>query len=217
MQCWLLFCPGTQMSRSDLKSRHSSLNEKPSVSYPRTAQYKRLHTQLLHRRGQTVPGELLALFKQSFLGTLLSDGNVNQVLCKIFVIDWRDCFLFFLKKKYLPESYGASFRVPSAPFFNRYSTSVSLFFRHSWALNVVQLLGNTSRDYPLLAAVFERMHAFCVNRWRGGPGRLQMWMFLVSLVQWFLTVQQFYLKIVKCLGPLDQGDTVIGSRTKMTW
>jgi len=54
------------MSRSDLKSRHSSLNEKPCVSYPRTAQYKRLHTQLLHRRGQTVPGELLALFKQVF-------------------------------------------------------------------------------------------------------------------------------------------------------
>lgn len=69
------------------ESSFQSLNEKPSVSYPHTAQYKRLHTQLLHRRGQTVPGELLALFKQSFLGTLISDGNVNQVLCKIFVID----------------------------------------------------------------------------------------------------------------------------------
>jgi len=75
--------------------------------------------------------------------------------------------------------------------------------------------GHTFRDFPLLAAVFERMNAFCVDGRRGGPGRLQ-WMFLVSLVQWFLTVQQFYLKIVKCLGPLDQGDTVIGSSTKMT-
>lgn len=31
MQCWLLFCPGTQMSRSDLKSRHSSLWMKSPV------------------------------------------------------------------------------------------------------------------------------------------------------------------------------------------
>lgn len=29
---------------------------------------------------------------------------------------------------------------------------------------------------------------------------------MVCLVQWFLTVQQFYPKIVKCLGPLDQAD-----------
>lgn len=38
---------------------------------------------------------------------------------------------------------------------------------------------------------------------------------LVSLVQWFLTVQQFYLKIVKCLGPLDQGDTGIGLEQRL--
>lgn len=28
----------------------------------------------------------------------------------------------------------------------------------------------------------------------------------VSLIKWFSTVQQFFEKIVKCLGPLDQSD-----------
>lgn len=35
---------------------------------------------------------------------------------------------------------------------------------------------------------------------------------MVCLVQWFLTVQQFYPKIVKCLGPLDQADVFFSSR-----
>lgn len=34
---------------------------------------------------------------------------------------------------------------------------------------------------------------------------------VVCLVQWFLTVQQFYPKIVKCLGPLDLADIFIGA------
>lgn len=29
---------------------------------------------------------------------------------------------------------------------------------------------------------------------------------MVSLIKWFSTVQQFFEKIVKCLGPLDQSD-----------
>lgn len=37
---------------------------------------------------------------------------------------------------------------------------------------------------------------------------------VVCLVQWFLTVQQFYPKIVKCLGPLDQADVFFSAGTR---
>ena len=36
---------------------------------------------------------------------------------------------------------------------------------------------------------------------------------LVSPVEWFLTVQQFFAKIVKCLGPLDQADKYFQGNT----
>lgn len=56
---------------------------------------------------------------------------------------------------------------------------------------------------PVQAAVLEDALDFVVEvRW-------------VSLIKWFSTVQQFFEKIVKCLGPLDQSDkySQLGDRT----
>lgn len=44
-------------------------------------------------------------------------------------------------------------------------------------------------------------------------------MCVVSLIKWFSTVQQFFEKIVKCLGPLDQSDKCcqLGENTAFEW
>lgn len=165
------------------------------MNYPRTAQYKRLHTQVLHRRGQTVPEELLALFNQSFLVLERLCRMVTRTRCSARYLLLKR--LFFKGRNTFPKvtaratlwgrSHRTCFRVPSAPFFNRYSTYVSLFLGLPRALRFYvkrsSTPGNTSWDFPLRLAVFESSErALCEQprySWRGGPGQLQMWMSLV--------------------------------------
>ncbi|XP_018411607.1 PREDICTED: uncharacterized protein LOC108786745 [Nanorana parkeri] len=55
---------------------------------------------------------------------------------------------------------------------------------------------------------------------RGWPPPRVSWnlyshLIIVCLAQWFLTVQQFSIEIVKCLGPLDQDDTLFGMQKEL--
>lgn len=58
----------------------------------------------------------------------------------------------------------------------------------------------------ILAAVFVCLFSFTsgINSLKDGLCPEEVC--VVSLIKWFSTVQQFFEKIVKCLGPLDQSD-----------